>query len=62
MRRLIEGIGQNNRRLIQANYVYHGQLDPVIINLDDSYSYNEEPVEEPVDYIEIECEEESLTI
>ena len=34
-------------------------MDPVIINLDDSYSYDEEPVEEPVEYIEIEWEEES---
>ena len=39
-----------------------GHIDPVIINLDDSYSYNEEPVEEPVEYVEIESEEESQTI
>ena len=34
-------------------------IDPVIINLDDSYSYNEEPVKEPVEYVKIENEEES---
>ena len=35
------------------------RIDPVFINLDDSYSYNEEPVEEPVEYVQIESEEES---
>ena len=37
-------------------------IDPVIIDLDDSNSNNEEPVEGPVKYVEIECEEESKTI
>ena len=50
---------KKNRRRIQANYAYHSNIDPVIINLDDKYSHNKEPVEEPVEYIEIECEEES---
>ena len=34
-------------------------IDPVVINLDNNYSDNEEPVEEPVEYINIESEEES---
>ena len=37
-------------------------IDPVIINLDDSFSDNEDPVEEPVEYVEIESEEESETV
>ena len=34
-------------------------IDPVIINLDDSFSCNEYPVEESVEYVQIESEEES---
>ena len=37
-------------------------IDPVIINLDDSYRYNEELVKEPIEYVNIESEKESWTI
>ena len=44
-------LSKQYRGLIQANYEYIN-----VINLDHSYSYNEEPVEEPAEYVESEEE------